>query len=85
MGDMVKCRLQKRKKKKAVKKFLTGRPLSKKELQFIRREIGPARVKGLIAHSRGMVRIDPYEARRALELGQEVKEAVARAKQFEQD
>ena len=85
MGDMAKCRLPKRKKKKAVKKFLTGRPLAKKELQFIRQEIGPVRVKGLMAHSRGMVIIAPHEAKRILELGKEMKEALTRAKQFEQD
>lgn len=77
--------MKKRRRKKAIKKFLAGHPLTQNELQVVRREIGPVRIMGLVPVGRGRVKTTAYEARRALELSREMAEATARIRQFEQE
>ena len=75
--------MQKRRMKKAIKKFLAGQPLTRNEVQAVRRKIGP--VKGLVPAGRGRVKTTAHEARRSLELSRERAEVAARLRRFEQE
>ncbi len=75
--------MQKRRRKKAIKKFLAGQPLTRNELQAVRREIGM--VRGLVPASRGRVKTTAPEAKRSLALSRERAEVAARIRRFEQE
>ncbi len=75
--------MQKRRRKKAIKKFLAGQPLTQNELQAVRREIGP--ITGLVPAGRGRVKTTAHEAKRAFELSREIAEVESRLRRFEQE
>lgn len=77
--------MRKRRRKKAIEKILAGQPLTQNELWTIHREIRPVKVKGLVPAGRGRVKTTVHEARRALELSQEMAEATARNQWFEKE
>jgi len=75
--------MQKRRRKKSIKKFLAGQPLTRNEVQAIRREVGM--VRGLVPTGRGRVKTTAPEAKQSLELSREKAEVAARLRRFEQE